>query len=87
MDFIPSPEKFIEEFIRWYDDNVADYDIPEIEHSEVFVVWFCYVLGGAKCLISTTRLDHMYYELTYDKNNAKIYVDAYKKIKHDEICF
>ena len=87
MDFVPSPEKFIEQFVHWYDNNIADYDVPEIEYSEVFVVWFTYILGRAKCLISTARLDHMYYELTYDLDKNQIYVDSYKKVRNDSITF
>jgi len=46
---------------------------------DVYVVWFCYILGGWKALISTTLPDGMYYEVTYNKEKAETYVDAYKK--------
>lgn len=51
----------------------------------VFVVWFCYILGGWKCLVSSTLPDGMYYEVTYDKNKDAIYLDAYKKFENVEI--
>lgn len=46
---------------------------------EVYIVWFCYILGGWKALISTTLPDGMYYELTYNKASRETYLDAYKK--------
>ena len=46
---------------------------------EVFVVWFCYILGGWKALLSTTLPDGMYYEVTFNKDKQEIYVDHYVK--------
>lgn len=46
---------------------------------KVYIVWFCYILGGWKALVSTTLPDSMYYEVTYDKNKKCVYLDAYKK--------
>jgi hypothetical protein len=68
---------------------VAQYFNNRLHHSEpankalstedVYVVWFCYILGGWKALVSTTVPDNMYYEVTYDKEKRKTYIDAYKK--------
>lgn len=52
---------------------------------EVYIVWFCYILGGWKCLVSTTLPDGMYYEVTYDKSKNAMYLDAYKKFENIEI--
>lgn len=71
--------------------NVENYVIQHLDKSdpmpefEVYVVWFCYILGGWKCLVSTTLPDGMYYEVTYDKNKNSIYLDAYKKFDNVEI--
>ena len=46
---------------------------------EVYVVWFTYVLGNWKALVSTTLPDGMYYEVTYDKVKEQTYIDSYKK--------
>lgn len=57
--------------------------ILEKDHDSVFeeyVVWFCYILGGWKTLIGTTLQDGMYYEVTYNKDNDEIYLDAYSKL-------
>jgi len=46
---------------------------------DVYVVWFCFILGGWKALCSTTRPDGRYYEVTYNKNKGEAYVDTYRK--------
>lgn len=51
---------------------------------EVYVVWFCYVLGGWKALLSTTLPDGMYYEVTHNVAKNETYLDAYKKF--DNVC-
>jgi len=51
---------------------------------DVYIVWFCYILGGWKALVSTTLPDGMYYEVTYNKDREETYIDAYKKF--ESIC-
>ena len=51
---------------------------------EVYVVWFCYILGGWKALVSTTLPDGRYYEVTYDKEQCRTYLDNYVKV--DNVC-
>ena len=71
--------------------NVHAYILEHLDKSDstpefdVYVVWFCYILGGWKCLVSTTLPDGMYYEMTYNKDNGSFYLDAYKKIDNVEI--
>lgn len=71
--------------------EVENYVLSHLDKSdpdpdfEVYVVWFCYILGGWKCLVSTTLPDGMYYEVTYNKDNGSIYLDAYKKFDNVEI--
>lgn len=45
----------------------------------VYVVWFSKTLKNWKALVSTTLPDQMYYEVTYDGENKRVYLDAYKK--------
>lgn len=90
MDFLdvsPNPDSMLDAFVDFYNDNIADFDVPAIKRHEAFVVWFCYIVGNAKCLISTTRPDHMYYELTYHVEKKQLHVDAYKKVVHKSIDF
>lgn len=87
MDFVPTPDELKSMFIMWYNSNVADYDVSGLDDAEVYIVWYCYVLQSAKCLISTTRMDHMYYEVTYNKDKAELYIDSYKKVRNEVITF
>lgn len=52
---------------------------------EVYIVWFCFILGGWKALCSTTLPDGRYYEVTYDKARDKAYIDTYAKILNEEL--
>lgn len=56
--------------------KLAGGDLPGYE---IYVVWFCKVLGNWKALLSTTLPDGMYYEVTYNGNEREAYVDAYSK--------
>jgi hypothetical protein len=58
-------------------DDIGEFD--------VYVVWFCYILGGWKALVSTSLLDGMYYEVTYNSKKGETYLDVYKKF--DNVCF
>lgn len=67
---------------------VFDYIKPRLEKTdthitfgpdEVYVVWFSKTLQNWKALVSTTLPDGMYYEVTYDGNQQRAYLDAYKK--------
>ena len=51
---------------------------------EVYVVWFCFILGGWKALVSTSLPDGMYYEVTHNVSKSETYLDAYKKF--DNVC-
>jgi hypothetical protein len=43
---------------------------------DVYVVWYTYVLGNWKALVSTNVKDNRYYEVT----KGETYVDAYAKV-------
>lgn len=60
-------------------DNVV------VEEKNVFVVWICKTLQNNKALLSTTLLDGMYYEITYNGDKKEIYLDAYKKFENRTI--
>lgn len=51
---------------------------------DVYIVCFCYILGGWKALLSTALPDGMYYEVTYNAQKKETYLDAYKKFEN--IC-
>ena len=49
--------------------------------ANAYVVWFAYVLGGWKALVSTDRPDGRYYEVTFNNAKQEVYVDTYVKTK------
>lgn len=69
--------KYIEEHLDKSDKSASDFD--------VFIVWQCYILGNAKWLISSTLRDGMYYEVTWDCENKRVYLDAYRKWENRSI--
>lgn len=81
----PSPDGLIKAFVDYFNEEIADFDVPEIHETEVYIVWFAYIVGNAKALISTKRQDHKYYELTYHLDKNQLHVDSYLKVKHDSI--
>ena len=81
----PSLDRLVKAFIDYFNEEIADFDVPKIHYAEVYIVWFAYIVGNAKALISTTRPDHKYYELTYHLDKNQLHVDSYLKVKHDSI--
>lgn len=59
-------------------------DIYE-EYIEVYTVWKCKALQNWKFLISSTLLDGMYYEVTFNGDKSEWYLDAYKKFENQVI--
>ena len=56
-------------------------DTPPINpDTDIYVVWFAKTLQNWKCLLSTTRPDGMYYEVTYNGDKQEAYLDCYKKV-------
>lgn len=79
------PCEIVERIVREYAYQHLDKsDGVEYCSISTYTVWFCYILGGWKALVSTTLPDGMYYEVTYDKDTDEIYLDAYKKFDNRE---
>lgn len=70
---------------------VKDYIVAHLDvtdspiNFDVYIVWKAKVLQNFKYLISSTIPDGMYYELTYDGDKCKWYLDAYKKFENQVI--
>lgn len=57
------------------------FEDDHIRFEELYIVSFTYVLGNYKALISSSRPDGMYYEVTFDKDKKQAYVDMYLKVQ------
>lgn len=55
------------------------------EDMEVYVVWFCYILGGWKALVSTEIADGKYYEVTHNVAKNETYLDEYVKQRNVKV--
>ena len=78
--FMKLAEKIVVEYVM----NHLDKSDPAASFS-VFIVWLCKTLGNNKALLSTTLPDGMYYEITYNGEKQKFYLDAYKKFENRAI--
>lgn len=72
---------------QYYNRRVEELDNePMITTDDVKVVWFCYILGGWKCLlINNTKFGYdgaKYYEITYNVEKAETYIDTYMKVSN-----
>lgn len=66
-------------------EHLDKSDNVMVEEKDVFIVWICKALQNNKALLSTTLLDEMYYEITYNGDKKEIYLDAYKKFENRAI--
>ena len=67
---------------------VSEYIIQHLDKSDkvadftIYIVWKCKALQNWKYLISSTLLDGMYYELTFNGDKKEWYLDTYKKFEN-----
>lgn len=83
QNFIEKCKQIVADYTN---DHLDKSDKKEITVESVFVVWSCKTLQNNKALLSTTLLDGMYYELTYNGDKKELYFDSYKKwenVKYD----
>lgn len=69
----------IESIVKYVNEHLDKADKKEISSNDIFEVWNCKTLQNNKGLFSTTLLDGMYYEMTYNGDKNELYLDAYKK--------
>lgn len=55
---------------------------PELLMDQINVVWFAKVLGGWKCIISSTVAKGLLWEVTYASFKDEIYMDVYRKVSN-----
>lgn len=76
-------QKFVElakkAVVDYFNSHKEITDKGRLTPEDVYVVWLCKTLQNNKALLSTTVLDGMYYEATYNGDKNEMYLDAYKK--------
>ena len=74
------------EFMKLCKQEVRkDYVIQtgkRITTDDIHIVWYCKTLHNWKALVSTNRIDGLYYECTYNGDKNELYVDVYTKIEN-----
>jgi hypothetical protein len=75
-----NPDKFLEKAKASVARIAARYG-PD----ELYIVWFCKVLGNWKALVSTDAVAGMYWEVIYNGAKKETYVDTYRKAFNDRI--
>lgn len=76
MDFLGRAKTLVYQYAK---KKLEITDNTSFKQEDVYIVWFCKVLGNWKALLSTALPDGMYYEVTHDGVACYDYVDAYKK--------
>lgn len=76
------------EFIQICKEIVSEYASDHLDKSDeismydVYVVWYFNTLQNHKALLSTSLIDGMYYEITYNGDKNELYFDAYKTFEN-----
>jgi hypothetical protein len=71
-----------DQFLRKAKESVVkvEYDGGlRVRPEDLYIVWFCKVLGSWKALISTDVCAGAYWEVTYNGAKQETYVDTYAK--------
>lgn len=67
---------------------VSDYIIKHLNtlneplEFKVYIVWKYEILQNFKYILTSTLLDSMYYELTYNKDKNRWHLNAYENFKN-----
>ena len=75
-------EKLVKQVVMLYTNKRGFESEPKITEDDVYIVWISKTLQNNKALVSTTRSDGMYYELTYNGDKDELYFDAYRKLEN-----
>lgn len=72
--------KCIELVKKYYEEELKTH----IEKEEIYIVWIVKALQNNKALISTSKKDTRYFEITFNGDKKETYIDCYTKEKN--IC-
>ena len=83
QEFLNKARELVSEYTNSHADKSDE--VQEMLPDNVYIVWSCKTLQNNKALLSTPRLDGMYYEITYNGDKNEIYFDVYKKFENRKI--
>lgn len=72
-----------DEFQKKVKESVAEKTGLSVD--QIYIVWMVKVLQNNKALASTTENDGLYFEVTYDGNNDRAFIDEYIKSSNEEL--
>ena len=64
---------------NWYNAHVP------MAPTEIYVVWMVKVLRNNKAMISSNHSDGRYFEVTWDGEREKFYLDVYSKVENQAL--
>jgi hypothetical protein len=75
------PDQFLNKAKRLVTEEIAKSEIVGLDDAwpEIYIVWFSKTLQNWKAMLSTNWANGKYYEVTYDGDKKRAYVDTYKK--------
>lgn len=76
------PDRFIHRARAAVILSLKEKPIVDVTPNDLYVVWFCKTLQNWKALISTDKVQGVYWEVTYNGDKQEAYVDLYTKVKN-----
>lgn len=74
-------QDYIRQLVAGYHNRHFSEDkFDDITVQDVFIVWFSKTLQNWKALAAADTSDDYYYELTYDGDEERTYIDVYDKV-------
>ena len=80
--------KLVKECVATYvNEHLDATDGARITEKDVYITWYSKTLQNWKAMASTTLLDGMYYEVTFNGDKLEYYLDAYKKFENRKYAY
>lgn len=82
-EYLGKAKNIVQSYINF--GPATEGDSEPITSDDIYIVWFSKTLQNWKALVSTTRPDGLYYEITYNGDKNESYLDVYAKITNTAI--
>lgn len=81
----PQQSKAISLVRKHFNESQTDFvkdRVTYLKDEDFFVVWFSKTLQNWKALVSTDKVNGLYYEVTYNGDRLETYLDVYIKMSN-----